>query len=203
MNLKTGLKVFSAAAAALVLAGCMTNGDSNPDTRATNAQKIKFVNAAVIAPVAQVTAEGFPGQGGNGEVDPEMIKSKLQQLGCPRLLALFEDYLEMDEDSDEIPKSFLEVLSCFNLKADASPDSLGSSFTNPTEFLDCLCGGTGLSDLLGGNAGKIALFSSASSKAGTAFSVSSSNAGGSFNGASSKPGGSTYSGSSSNGYSNP
>ena len=140
MKINLGLKVLLASAC-LTLTGCMTGQDQDAETRAENTRKIKFVNAAVIAPVAQITAQGAPGQ----EFDPEAIKAQLQQLGCPRLVSLFDDLIKMDEDSDEIPASFKSAISCFKIGEGSNADSLQTNFKKDLANLaQCLCGGSGL-----------------------------------------------------------
>jgi hypothetical protein len=193
MNLRSGLKVFSAAAL-LTLAGCMTRQDSDAEN-AANAQRLKFVNATA-ASLAKLTI-------GNGAGGEATVKVDYNAIGCPKLAKVMEDL--QGNTGNTLPASFRDFLSCFGISGSGSledVDGITEKIKNDLPaILDCVCGGSALSDLL---SGKIELFSaSASSAAASSFSASSSGAGESFDASSSSAGGSTYSGGSSHGYSSP
>lgn len=198
MNLKAGLKIVPLVAA-LAIAGCMTGQEAAPER--DPAEAANFVKATSSS-LAQITTASDTAD----FRDPEAVAANFEAIGCPKLAKLFRDASSYTGQG-AYPQSFSDFLSCFGLSASPTPediDGIFEKFDNPEELLDCVCGGSGLADLLGGDAGKIAIFSSATSQAGaSSFSASSSSAGEAFNGSSSSAGGSTYSGASSNGYSSP
>ncbi|MCD6024505.1 MAG: hypothetical protein K0Q91_1421 [Fibrobacteria bacterium] len=192
MNLKAGLKIVPLVAA-LAIAGCMTNQDQGAETTA-NAEKVKFISATT-ASLAQVSA----GTGASSTVDYNAI-------GCPKLGKLVEDL--QTNTGNNLPQSFKDFLACFGISGSGSVediDAISHKIQNELPaILDCICGGTGLTDILYGTGGAISAFSAASSSAAaSSFSASGSSAGEAFNSSSSTAGGSTYTGASSNGYSSP
>jgi hypothetical protein len=195
MNLKTGLKIVSVVAV-LAIAGCMTGQDAAPQR--DSAEAANFVKAVSVS-LAQITGSS----NASNIQDPEAVAANLEAVGCPKLAKLFRDASKYTGQG-AYPESFNEVLPCFGLTASPTQediDGIFEKFNDPTELLDCICGGSALSDLL---SGKIELFSAAtSSAAASSFSASESGAGEAFNSSSSTPGGSTYTGASSNGYSSP
>jgi hypothetical protein len=188
MKTKLGLTILSAVCIGLaMLGGCMgVDRDEQAENRATDAKRLQFINET-SASLAKSAV---------GPVAPDF-----DALGCPKLGSLFKDMVsDQGTESQPFPQSFKEYLSCFGFSGNGKPDDIDvfwEKIQNPTELLDCICGGSALSDLL---AGKLEVFSaSASVAAGAAFNATQSSAAGSaFNASSSTAAGSAFNGSQSN-----
>jgi hypothetical protein len=195
MKTKLGLTFLSVAA--FGLAGCLSGADQSAEARQDRANGLKFIQQSSAPLTAKVGAQEIP----SGTVtDPnEIIAENLKKIGCPKLASLFSDLMNYTGEG-EFPSSFNEYLSCYGLSATPTQeeiDGIYEKFQNPQELLDCICGGTGLTDYLNSVNFQWSVFQgAASTAAGSAFSGASSAAAGSaFSGSSSSAGGSGFSGS--------
>jgi hypothetical protein len=195
MNTKLGLTILSAAC--LGLAGCL-NGDVDAENRAADAKRVSFIEQT--APVlGKAAAEEFP-IGGNQN---EIIAQNLEKIGCPKLAKLFRDMMDFQGTEDKpLPTSFTDYLSCFGVSGSGTLDDIDvvwEKFDDPEALLECICGGTGMTDYLNSVNFQWSVFQgAASTAAGSAFSgASSSSSGGGFSGSSSSSSGGGFDGSSS------
>ncbi len=168
MNASLGLKFFPAAAI-LSLAGCLgVEQDKTAETRQMDSQRIQFVEESASG-LAKTVFEGDFIDG---------FASELERIGCPKLAQLFRDMYEPGVEG--VPQSFRDYLACFGITGSGTVDDVDAimdRFDNPQQLLNCICGGTGLSDLFGDL--KWTTFAAqTSSAAGAAFNASTSNAGG-------------------------
>jgi hypothetical protein len=131
MNSTSTLKVFGAAVA-LSLAGCL---NASQDDIAKEEQ-VNLVNTTThsLAKAAEFSESELGAQ-------------------CPKLAKLLDDLTEaMMDQSGEWPQSFRDFLDCFDLPAEPTEEDFedfGKKMEeDPTEFLDCVCGGSALSDAL-------------------------------------------------------
>jgi hypothetical protein len=190
--------LIAPAGVALVFAGCLSGADQQAEARAEQEKRVTFITetSKSAAAAAGVNAEN--------PFHAEIVAS-LDALGCPKLSRLFTDLLDFQGSEDRpLPASFVEYLACFGVSGSGTLDDIDvvyAKFENPTQLLDCICGGTGLSDLyLGGNFALTNFQGSTSAAAGVAFDgKSSSSAGSSFDGKSSSGAGSSFDGKSSSG----
>jgi hypothetical protein len=191
MKFNLGLKIFSVAAC-LTVWGCMSvSQDSSQDQKseaARNASAVKFVSETGIS------AAKFAGVTQTSQIDdPDQFADMLEEFGCPDLANVFRDLNDMT--TDELPASVKKQLKCFGISGSGSVDDIDSISAKLEDFesvLDCICGGSALSDAF--NSQKWSAFSAATaSAAGAAFSASTSAAAGSgFDASSSNAGGSGF-----------
>jgi hypothetical protein len=178
MNSITALKIFGAVAS-LSLAGCLSASQDEPSR--ADANSVKFVQESSAGLAKANATSNLP---------------DISALGCPKLEKLFEDIETFQVSEDEpLPQSFKDYLSCFGISGNPDADDydvVWEKLQNPTELLDCICGGSGLSNAF--RTQQWTLFSaSASAAAGSAFNAGASSAGGStFNASQSNAGGSTF-----------
>jgi hypothetical protein len=197
MNLNLTIKSL-AAVSAITLAGCLgTNGDDAAERRAFNEKQHTFAREVGVAVARSSGVSTTPGW------DAKEAAKAMEQIGCPKLASLFNDFNAPTMNGD-LPASFRSVISCFEIPAGASDlnarDAIQKKFENFRGLLDCLCGGTGLTDLLAANGFNFEGFNAmTSTAAGAAFNGSSSSLGSSYNGSSSNVAGAPYNGNSSNG----
>lgn len=189
MNKMHGFKV-AAVGITFALAGCL-GADQKAEMETAREKRVTFVNETSLS---AVEAAGIPlAKSANND----QITQALDQLGCPKLSKLFSDLSNFQGTWEKpLPASFIDYLSCFGIQGNGTLDDIDvvyDKLQNPTALLDCICGGSALSELL---AGKIELFSVQASAAAEAFSASNSKPADTYNGSSTKPA-DVYNGSSS------
>jgi len=188
--MRHSLKFITAAGAALALVGCLNGAETQSEARIAQEKRVEFINESSMS-----VAEAAGLQASNPFHD-EIVKS-LDALGCPKLSRLFTDLLDYQGSVERpLPASFVDYLACFGVSGSGTPDDIDvvyAKFEDPVALLDCICGGSGLSELL---EGKIELFSVQASAAAEAFSASNSKPADTYNGSSTKPA-DVYNGSSS------
>lgn len=188
-----GFKFFTTVGAALALAGCLSGADQQAETDVAREKRVTFVTETSLsaAEAAGVNVEN--------PFHAEIVKS-LDALGCPKLSRLFTDLADFQgTPTQTLPASFVDYLSCFGVSANGTLDDIDvvyEKFENPTQLLDCICGGTGLSDMyFGGDFSLKAFEGRTSAAAGAAFDGKSSSGSGSpFDGKSSSGAGQPFSG---------
>jgi hypothetical protein len=169
MKIHFGFKIASLAAV-LALAGCMTNQDTASEK--ARADAAEFVNTSAGS-LAKELAH-----------DSGSIASQFDAIGCPKLGKLFEDFSHYTGQG-EFPQSFVDYLSCFGLSANPTAeeiDGMTEKFQNPTELLDCICGGSGLSELYNKDYLKWSAFDASTSAAASASFDGKTSAGDTFDG---------------------
>src|SRR5690606_1476368 len=173
------LKLFGAVAT-LSLAGCL-NASNEESAHAADANSVRFVQESSAGLTKAAATATLP---------------DISSLGCPKLEKLFKDIEGFQISMDApVPQSFRDYLSCFGISGNPDVDDydvVWEKLQNPTELLDCICGGPALSNAF--RTQQWAVFSaSTSAAAGSAFNAGASSAGGStFNAGASSAGGSTF-----------
>jgi len=180
MGTKHTLKFIAATASlagVLALAGCLNGADQKSEAQSAHERKVTFI---AQTSEAAVQAAGIPS---NAE-----ISANLEKIGCPKLAQLFSDFSTYQgSQSKPFPPSFIEHLSCFGINGNGTIediDSVTAKFQNPTQLLDCMCGGSALSDLLKGNVQAWSAFDGSVKAAASSFDGSTKAASGSFDGSS-------------------
>lgn len=175
--MRHSLKFITAAGAALALVGCLNGAETQSEARIAQEKRVEFINESSMS-VAEAA-----GLKASNPFHDEIVKS-LDALGCPKLSRLFTDLMDYQGSVERpLPASFVDYLACFGVSGSGTPDDIDvvyTKFEDPVALLDCICGGSGLSDLyFGGNFNLTTFQGSTSAAAGTAFDGKSASGGGS------------------------
>lgn len=173
MTKSQGIATFAAAGLALALGGCLSGADQSAEERQARANSLKFIQESSAPISTQVAAEGD----NNANPFHGPILDNLEAIGCPKLANLFRDMTSYQGSVEQpFPQSFHDYLSCFGIDVNATIhdiDGVYAKFENPKELLDCICGGSGLSDLL---EGKFEVFSAQAAAAAESFDAANASA---------------------------